>query len=374
MKIAVITNSFTEPRRLLFERVSKEYGHDITVFKHADWWWEDSPYLCVRKWRGFHIDLPFRKGSLYLHFDFRTLVALLKDPWAVIIAYGYGGLMTLPAVLIAKARGIPFLLFSDARLEYEATRSPLIMLAKKAVHAFVDEFMASGKSAKLALEAQGISRNKVKIIPYAIDNEEAFRSCLSWKSRASETKAELQVAEETRIVLFVGRVERNKGVIPLIQGFLDLSRDVSDVVLVLVGEIGLSREDINWVNRNADDTVRLVGSVNHRDIWKYYAISDLLILPSFRDVWGLVVNEAMACGLPIVASKEVGAVRDLVRHGFNGMVINPTPEEIYLALREIIIDERRRSEMATRSRWIIDGYDLNRSVLCLQEILSGLPV
>jgi glycosyltransferase involved in cell wall biosynthesis len=70
------------------------------------------------------------------------------------------------------------------------------------------------------------------------------------------------------------------------------------------------------------DSVRFFGFQNRNDIAKYYAASDALVLPSWRESWGIVVNEGMAFGLPIIVSDQVGAGNDLVEHGVNGYIFH----------------------------------------------------
>jgi glycosyltransferase involved in cell wall biosynthesis len=93
---------------------------------------------------------------------------------------------------------------------------------------------------------------------------------------------------------------------------------------------------------------------------KFYAMADLFVLPSFYDTFGVVVDEAMASGLPVVTTTRVGAVADLVRDGENGRVVPPGDAEALAdAVREILSDAELRQRMSLRAskdirKWTVE--------------------
>ena len=107
------------------------------------------------------------------------------------------------------------------------------------------------------------------------------------------------------------------------------------------------------------DNVVFTGFVNQSDLPALYAASDIFVLPSQDEPWGLAINEAMCAGLPIIVSREVGCAIDLVKDGENGF----TPaagdiEGLACALRDLVIDAelRRRQGEASRARIQQWGY------------------
>ena len=119
------------------------------------------------------------------------------------------------------------------------------------------------------------------------------------------------------------------------------------------------------------DGVHFVGFVNQADLPRHYAMCDVLALPSVFEPRGLVVNEAMACGLPVVASDRIGAVGDLVRDGENGLVF-PAGDAAALAdrLDRIVGDDALRARMAARSREIIAGWSFDAEVEGVRKMLA----
>lgn len=95
----------------------------------------------------------------------------------------------------------------------------------------------------------------------------------------------------------------------------------------------------------------------------YYAIADIFVLPSLSEPWGVVVNEAMASGLPIIATEMVGAVGDIVENGINGYVVPAgNPEALYEAMKRLIENEGLRKEMSEQSRRIIKSWTHKQAV------------
>ena len=134
MRLAIITNSFIVPRLSCSRGWRKKRGTGTVVFRYTDWWWDGSEILEVREWRSVSFRVPFLRDDIFFHFDHRVLNSVLHERFDVIIAYGYGSLTTWLVAGLAKFRGIPFVLFTDARSEYERKRHRMVRLAKKILH------------------------------------------------------------------------------------------------------------------------------------------------------------------------------------------------------------------------------------------------
>jgi glycosyltransferase involved in cell wall biosynthesis len=93
--------------------------------------------------------------------------------------------------------------------------------------------------------------------------------------------------------------------------------------LVFVGDGPVRADLAQRARRIGSGIVKLYGWVHRERIAEFYALAEALILPTHSDTWGLVVNEAMACSLPIIASDAAGCVPDLVHEGKNGFTFRP---------------------------------------------------
>ena len=90
----------------------------------------------------------------------------------------------------------------------------------------------------------------------------------------------------------------------------------------------------DYVNRLGADSVYFFGFQNRDQIAKFYAVSDLLVLPSVRETWGIVVNEAMCLGLPVIVSNQVGAGMDLVANGQNGYRVSTDGDALFHSIKK----------------------------------------
>jgi len=127
-----------------------------------------------------------------------------------------------------------------------------------------------------------------------------------------------------------------------------------DVGLVVVGD-GRERSSLTHLSRGLKEVV-FTGNIKYRDLPDYYALADMLVLPSREEVWGLVVNEAMACGTPILCSSNAGCSRDLVKDSVNGFVFQPGDvNTLAQRIEELASNEELRGSFGSSSQQIIAG-------------------
>ncbi len=162
-----------------------------------------------------------------------------------------------------------------------------------------------------------------------------------------------------RYFLFVGRLAEEKNVRRLLEAYLNYRRDGGSWSLVLVGG-GPGETELKQIASSSpfSKDIHFEGLRTSNELPPYYAFAGCFILPSFREPWGLVVNEAMASGLPVVVSSACGCAEDLVEHGQNGFVFDPkSTDAISSCLRKMeTLSAAERSAMANRSSEIISGF------------------
>jgi glycosyltransferase involved in cell wall biosynthesis len=167
--------------------------------------------------------------------------------------------------------------------------------------------------------------------------------------------------------LYVGRLSEEKNIDLLINAF---SRLPENCLLTIVGD-GPDKKRLEEVSHNLNLTERVffAGSTSWVGVVKYYATVNVFVLPSLSEPWGLVVNEAMLCGLPVVISSHCGASGDLVHEGLNGFTFNPTSvDELEVCLMKFVDNPSLHSKMGDESLNIIKDFTPNQSAL---QMLSG---
>jgi glycosyltransferase involved in cell wall biosynthesis len=117
-----------------------------------------------------------------------------------------------------------------------------------------------------------------------------------------------------------------------------------------------------------------VGRLSAERVWEAYLLSDIFVLPSHFEPWGLVVNEAMASGLPVIAADCVGCVDDLVEQERTGFIVPAhSPQDLFAAMKTLALDPDLRRRMGVKAKRLIADWTLentaNITVQAWQEAL-----
>lgn len=192
---------------------------------------------------------------------------------------------------------------------------------------------------------------------------------------AAQTRAGLGIAPQARVIVFVGRITRDKGIVELVAAFSQLK----NVALVLVGPLEPERDPLpaqtlTEIERNS--SIHGVGYDPEPE--RYLAFADLLCLPSYREGFGIVVIEAAALGVPCVGTDIVG-LRDAVVDGKTGLLVPPrNVPALVTALESLLSDNGRRAAMSVaaceRVRKEFDADIFNAGLLAEYADLRGAPV
>jgi glycosyltransferase involved in cell wall biosynthesis len=261
-----------------------------------------------------------------------------------------------------KRRGV--IVFDDARLQ-DVPRSCVVAFVKTRVYANVDAVMVPAPSHAASYVAWGIPATRIFFGVDVVDNEWFAPRVRTCRKDLRALRRELGLP--SRYFLGVGRHVGKKNWGTCLSAYADYRRQAQQRPwgLVLVGDgpdhAGL-REAI--AERDVPD-VHLPGAVWGEKLVGYYAAAGALILPSLvGETWGLVVNEAMACGLPVLVSSHCGCAETLVQDGVNGWRFSPErPAELAERMRQMSsLSDLRHQKMASASREIIRLWGLERFV------------
>jgi glycosyltransferase involved in cell wall biosynthesis len=229
----------------------------------------------------------------------------------LLIVNGYTQPLYRLGARLAKRAGVPTALRLDSVLW---GASPGRNFVKRILFAtymkrMYDLFLGAGSLTLDYLRAFGVPPERTGLFPYAVDVED-FRS----RSRTALPRERLGVPENARVILSLAKFNGREAPWDLLRAFSRLNRE--DVWLVLAGD-GPERPELE---RRAGPRVRFPGYIPYPDLPGLYAAADLFVHPAREERWGVSVQEALACGLPVVASSRVGAAFDLIAPGDNGFV------------------------------------------------------
>lgn len=216
----------------------------------------------------------------------------------------------------------PVLFMTDANILSESIRSMWKKKLKKYILNFLfkktNGFLTTGKANEDFYKYYGADPKKMTRFYFSWGYEGFFAKAQTMKSKRSDIRKSLSIENDDFVMLYVGRLsqEKNPGII--LDAFNNLS--IKNKKLFFVGDGPLRLEIEQKIKVTKAKGVFLVGFQNRDNIGNFYAIADVLVLPSSSETWGIVVNEAMCFGLPIIVSDQVGAAVDLVKNRYNGFV------------------------------------------------------
>lgn len=233
----------------------------------------------------------------------------------VVVIAGYMFGFELEALAFCKLRGIPVVMrgeFTDARPEYGQLHRLARLAFLRTLYPQVGAFGVIGRGAREHLLASGVPAAKLFSSPYFVDAR-ALTHGLATTTRDA-LRAELGLASTRSVFLFSGKLIERKGVDMLLRALE--APELANTTTLIVG----SGPDDAALRAHAsrlppDRTVTFCGFVNQSQLFRYFGAADVFVLPSRYETWGLVVNEALEFGLPVVVSDHVGCRHDLVVDG-----------------------------------------------------------
>ena len=215
--------------------------------------------------------------------------------------------------------GIPILVRGDSHLYTKRSRTK--RLAKKAAYrAMIPRFdacLAVGKWSRDYFLQYGASPQKIFIVPHCVDEAMFSTDCDSSKPLSRPWRLQLGLSEERCVFIFSGKLISKKRPLDFIAALGLAHQHGAKVAGLVVGD-GVLRSACQALAQRTSAPIHFAGFLNQTEIRQAYAESDVLVLPSDSETWGLVVNEAMTAGRPCIVSDQVGAGPDLVESGLTG--------------------------------------------------------
>lgn len=309
---------------IIFSNYDKRWIEVWKVYTHTDGF----IWLLVR------LPLKLIRGKYYL------FVADARDPQGIV------------AFFISKLLRKPIIISDTFHSWPERLLAHLIWPFSRFVASHATVFSVPGRRGLRFWKSAGIPEGKIRITHTFMSTIEINDKHVSL---AKQIKEKLGFR---KTVLFVGRLVKEKGVEYLIKAFAKLSKETENVGLLIVGD-GPERNRLETLCDNMGlANVLFAGFIEREELAPYYILSDIFVLPSINlkinEEWGLVVNEAMSVGKPVVVTKAVGCAYELVKNGVNGFIVpQKNVEVLYKAVKKLINDDELRIRMGKESERII---------------------
>ncbi len=224
------------------------------------------------------------------------------------------------AVVACRKARVPVLVRGDSQLR--TPRSLAFRMAKQVSHRILcsrfDGFLVVGQRNAEYLTSYGVARRRMFSVLHNVDNEWFADRAREARPGRSALRASWGVRDDTLVALFVGKLIADKKPDDLLLACARLAARGVDIVPVFVGA-GPLQQGLEKQARALGIEARFAGFRNQSELPRHYVAADVLVLPSGgTETWGLVVNEAMACGVPAIVSDAVGCAPDLIAEGETG--------------------------------------------------------
>jgi glycosyltransferase involved in cell wall biosynthesis len=355
MSVALITTYLAGYRMPLYERLARSHGLEVLCFgggeRYVPAWFRDLDRQLA--------DAPFPARRLRGPLDALSI----ERRYEAVIAPFAGGAILPAAYAGARRRRIPFVLWASVWAQPRSLSHALALPVTRHIYRDADAVVAYGEHVRRFVAGIRGRDRDVFVAPQAVEPDLFGRSVSGEEVASFRARHRLG---DGPLIVYVGRLVREKGVDVLLEAVAGLK-----ATLVLVGD-GPLAGDAAAAPRSV-----LVGPLPRPQLAVAYNAAELAVLPSvptprFREPWGLVCNEAMHQGRPVVATTAVGAVAGgLVRHGRTGIVVAPgDPAALAAAIDRLLADPQLRGRLGAAARAEVSRYTYDAMAAAFDRALA----
>lgn len=380
LRIALATN-FVSPFRIpLFTALASTRGWDFMVFTSCkmefDRQWEPSCNLPFPYKKSFNIS--YKRSIIHttpVEFrDERQIhlpIGLWFDLWRFrpdIIISTEMGARSLVAANYALIARKPFVLWFYGTIHTERDINWKQRVLRNILCRYAHAFVGMGREARSYLISLGVENKKIFDAKNATDMTPFIKSFQV--SRRTSVRQELVISG--LCYLYVGGLIPRKGLDYLLKAWKIFCKQLNkESTLVLVGD-GVQKESlINLAASLGLSNVKFVGFINNENLPAIFHASDIFVFPTLEDVWGLVINEAMASGLPVICSKYAGCSTDLIVDGENGWIVDPMDVSDMVQKLQMAWEKRDNKEkIGKASQELISSLNISRMADCFRRAVE----
>jgi 1,2-diacylglycerol 3-alpha-glucosyltransferase len=275
----------------------------------------------------------------------------------VVILSGWDAIPSLYTLLWALKNNIPTVVISESQ-EFDFKRSEIKELGKKLILKLIDSAFVGGVNQSDYLIKLGFKKERIFLGCDVVDNDFFFQS-----NKADNKKIVSQLPNF--FFMTSCRFVEKKNLSFLIKVFEKFQRKIKDWSLVLVGDGPLKEDLIRLSNQlNISEKVVFTGYQEYESISSIYNSASCFVLPSITEQWGLVVNEALASGIPVLCSKRAGCAPNLIENNGVGYTFDPFSENDLETKMYQIVEDLKSSNFKSKtysiiSQWGKDKYSNN---------------
>jgi glycosyltransferase involved in cell wall biosynthesis len=295
---------------------------------------------------------------------------IVRGRYDAVLLHGHSHLTTLLALATAKLTRTAVLMRAETHLllQHRDLKRVLRGPVMRAYYAMTDACLFLGTRNREFYRAHGVPEDRLFHVPYSVDNERFARQASEADTR--KLREELGIAPEVPVVLFASKLMGRKRPHDLLQAYMRVRSEGIRGALVFVGD-GEERASLEKAVREGQvPDVHFAGFRNQSELPAWYALASVFVLPSEGEPWGLVINEVMAAGTPVITTTEVGAAADLVLDDLTGFqYVAGDVDTLADRLSAVLSDSwlMERLSVGARARMREWGYEQ-----CIEGIVTAI--
>lgn len=384
-KLAVLTAHPIQYQAPLFYILASHPDIDLTVYfcwdfgvekeeydpgfgKRIKW---DIPLLEGYKYKFLKNYSPNPYSSFFGQINPFITKELCNNCYDAILVHGYTSITNWLTFLVAWIIKTPIMFRGESHLlNYRPLWKRVFKdIVLTQIFKRISAFLPIGTLNAEYFKHYGVTDKKMFLTPYSVDNDffqKKYNELLDYRS---ELKRRLGFSTEAPVILYASKMIPRKRAKDLLRAYEKIQERVI-AALVFVGD-GIERLMLEeYTNSRKIRNVHFLGFKNQTELPEYFTIADVFVLPSTDEPWGLIINEAMNFGLPIIATDQVGATPDLVKDGENGFVYPVgNIERLADCLIRLLKDYQLRERMGKSSLEIINKWSYKED---LKGIVAAL--
>ncbi|WP_033541953.1 glycosyltransferase family 4 protein [Planococcus sp. CAU13] len=369
MRIGIVTNTKAPYRNIQWETIAQKYSLRV--------------YYTAKNVKGRKWDVPDLKGipeiNLPVIIEFgkygflnKGLLSVVKENESLLIG-GYEQPTYILLSLLCRLYKKPYYILHDgiSPKKIPLRERKIKFLLKKIVIQGAKGFFTNGTvGKKYFMEKFDVKENKIFNQFLSVDNSSIMMLKDNQEVHKQRLRAKYNITEGKKVIIFSGRLVKTKNVDDIIKS-IGILKTKNEYLLLVIGD-GEEKGYLESLARVHKVEMVITGFIeNQLELFRHYYLGKVLILPSSNEVWGLVVNEGMAAGLPVIVSNECGCSEDLVKENINGFIVN-THDVKGLAEKIHLLDVNNNyTEFGENSLKIISKWSVNQSAESFSEMMAS---
>lgn len=299
---------------------------------------------------------------------------IINSQHDLIVVAGYSSATLLIVALLGRLRQIPIGLRADSVLLYRTKTTWKWRLKDLILPVLYRLYMTMhpvGGQARSMMLHYRFPKEAIFLFPYAVDNEYLRQQYDLVIPQKNSLRQEMGIAPDAQVILGVLKFVPREDPLTLLEAYNEIATSFPKAHLILVGDGHLRNMIDQYIEQHALPRVHLPGYVPYSYLPRYFAVADVFVHPAQVEPWGVTVNEALVCGLPVIAADTVGAAYDLVTEGKTGFTFQAgNAKSLAVQLETFLLDYELGQYMAANASEFMKEWSYDLTLTQLREALQ----